>query len=221
VKFDEGKRLTERFLMNLTASPEILIATRNKGKLHEFQSMLADSAFRLRSLNDFPHATEVEETGNSFRANAILKATDYASQTGLLTLADDSGLEVAALGGAPGVYSARYAGVGASDAERTAKLLAELSSTSDEERRARFVCVIALADAEGAQVETFTGTCEGHIAREPRGHHGFGYDPVFIPDGYQASFGQLSATIKQEISHRARALMKAKAFLLERFHTRA
>jgi XTP/dITP diphosphohydrolase len=138
-----------------------------------------------------------------------------------LTLADDSGLEVAALGGAPGVYSARYAGVGATDAERTSKLLLELASTGDEERRARFVCVIALADAEGAQVETFTGTCEGSIAREPRGTHGFGYDPVFIPDGYQESFGQLSSAVKHKISHRARALQKACAFLLERFRERA
>lgn len=203
--------------MNLTARTELLIATYNSGKLHEFQSMLTGSPFRLRSLNDFPSVQEVEETGDSFTANAILKAQGYAAQTGLLTLADDSGLEVAALGGAPGIFSARYAGDGASEAERTGKLLKELLETGDAGRRARFVCVIALTDSEAGQVETFRGTCEGHIAFEPRGMHGFGYDPVFIPDGYQETFGELSSVIKEKISHRARALKAARAFLLEHF----
>ncbi|MBV9209056.1 MAG: XTP/dITP diphosphatase [Acidobacteria bacterium] len=199
----------------------ILIATHNEGKLREFQSLLAESSYRLHSLKDFPSVAEVEETGDTFAANAMLKAIGYAAQTGLLTLADDSGLEVVALGGAPGVYSARYAGAEATDAERTVKLLSELSGTPDEERRARFVCVIALADASGTQIETFTGACEGSIAREPRGTHGFGYDPIFIPDGYQETFGQLPTAVKQKISHRARALTKAQAFLLRHFPSNA
>jgi XTP/dITP diphosphohydrolase len=203
--------------MNMTAPTEILIATYNQGKLHEFQTMLRGYPFRLRSLNDFLSVREVEETGDSFAANAILKAQGYAAQTGLLTLADDSGLEVVALRGAPGIFSARYAGVEASDAERTTRLLREISETGDVERRARFVCVIALNDSGTKQVETFRGTCEGRIAFEPRGANGFGYDPVFIPDGYHETFGELSSAIKEQISHRARALQAARAFLLERF----
>jgi XTP/dITP diphosphohydrolase len=205
----------------LNALTQILIATHNRGKLREFRSMLAGFPFELRSLNDFPAVTEVAETGSSFEENAVLKARGYAKQTGQLTLSDDSGLEVAALGGAPGVFSARYAGVEASDAERTARMLEELAHTGDAERRARFVCVIALTDAATINVETFKGTCEGRIALSPRGTHGFGYDPVFIPDGYQETFGELSDAVKQRLSHRARALEAARAHLLERFHTRA
>lgn len=192
---------------------EILIATRNMGKLLEFQQMLESLPFILRSLDDFPFASEVEETGQSFLENALLKAQVYAAQTGLRTLADDSGLEVDALGGAPGIYSARYGGAEASDADRVAKLLRELSSTGDRARRARFVCVIALSATEAREVKTFTGTCEGRIALEPRGTNGFGYDPVFVPDGYEESFGELSPDIKHEISHRARAIEAAKNFL--------
>jgi XTP/dITP diphosphohydrolase len=205
----------------LHAPTQILIATHNPGKLLEFRSMLAGFPFTLRSLNDFPTVTEVAETGSSFEENAVLKAHGYAKQTGHLTLADDSGLEVEALGGAPGIFSARYAGAGASDAERTAKMLEELSNTGDTERRARFVCVIALTGADIPRAETFNGTCEGRIALSPRGTHGFGYDPVFIPDGYQETFGELPDTIKQRLSHRAHALEAARAYLLERFHTRA
>ncbi len=201
----------------MTEPQEILIATRNSGKLQELQELLYGFPFQLRSLNDFPFSTEVEETGSSFADNAVLKAREYARQTGLWTLADDSGLEVDALGGAPGIFSARYGGAGASDADRIAKLLEELSRTKDAARRARFVCVIALTGTQDTEVNTFTGTCAGQIAFEPRGTHGFGYDPVFVPDGYSESFGELPSEIKQEISHRARALKAARLFLLTHF----
>jgi XTP/dITP diphosphohydrolase len=201
--------------MNQRRPTELLIGTRNAGKLLEFQSLLADLPVELRSLNDFPAATEIEESGRTFEDNALLKAKGYAKQTRLWTLADDSGLEVDALGGAPGVFSARYGGVSATDAARINRLLNELSRTDEKERRARFVCVIAITDSTAGQFKTFTGTCEGRIARAPRGTHGFGYDPVFIPDGYMETFGELPAAIKQQISHRARALKAARAFLLD------
>jgi XTP/dITP diphosphohydrolase len=195
---------------------ELLIATRNAGKVHEVEALLDGLPLRLRSLAEFPEIGEVEETGTTFAENAALKASSYAAQTRLWSLADDSGLEVEALGGAPGVFSARYAGgAGASDADRIAQLLAELSRTHDAERRARFVCVIAISDPAARLVNTSIGTCEGSIAHAPRGVEGFGYDPVFIPDGYQQSFGELSPEIKQRISHRARALEAARSFLLD------
>jgi XTP/dITP diphosphohydrolase len=202
--------------MNALTS-ELLLATRNAGKLREVRSLLSDLSIHLLNLTEFPETTEVEETGETFAQNAALKASVYARQTGRLTLADDSGLEVDALGGAPGVFSARYAGAGASDAERNARLLAELAHTTETKRRARFVCCIAIADADARIVNISTGICEGHIANEPRGANGFGYDPLFIPDGHAQTFGELSQEIKQQLSHRARALTDARAFLLEHF----
>ena len=197
--------------------PEILIATRNRGKLREAQELLSGLPVRWRNLAEFPETGEVEETGATFTENASLKAQAYAAQTGLWTLADDSGLEVDALGGAPGIYSARYAGAGATDAERIALLLEELRHVDERARHARFVCAIAFADTKGDVINVSLGTCEGRIAREPRGAGGFGYDPVFIPDGYDESFGQLSSEIKAQISHRARALQSTRAFLLKNF----
>ena len=193
----------------------LLLATYNRGKLREFQDLLSMLPLQLWSLTDFPNLSEVEEVGRSFTENAILKARGYAAQTRLLTLADDSGLEVDALGGAPGILSARYAGEVASDADRVNKLLTELSSTNDVKRRARFICVIAVFDSRTRKIVTFNGKCEGHIAYEPHGINGFGYDPVFIPDGYAESFGTLSASIKQRISHRSHALRGAAVFLRE------
>lgn len=193
-------------------TPELLVATRNEGKAREFAALLGAAPLRVRSLADFPHAPEVEETGATFAENAALKARAYASATGLWTLADDSGLEVDALGGAPGVFSARYGGL-ATDAGRTARLLEELARTNDRARRARFVCVIALALPPSDRLHLFEGTCEGRIARAPRGTHGFGYDPVFCPDGYRQTFGELPDETKANLSHRARALQKALAFL--------
>lgn len=200
---------------------ELLIATRNPGKVREVQSLLGPLPLRLRSLAEFPAATEVEETGSTFAENAAIKARAYAAQTGCWTLADDSGLEVEALNGAPGIFSARYGGTQATDAERIGLLLKALSRTGDDARRARFVCVIAVVAPTSDHLELFTGTCEGRIAREARGSGGFGYDPIFVPDGYDQSFSELPPEIKQQISHRARALQAALPFLLKHFSTRA
>jgi XTP/dITP diphosphohydrolase len=198
---------------------ELLIATGNKGKVAELRLLLAGLQLWLRDLAEFPRALEVEETGKTFADNAALKAQGYAVQTGLWTLADDSGLEVEALGGAPGVFSARYGGAGLTDTDRVKRLLEALSGTPAAERRARFVCVIAIADPNGRIMNLSTGMCEGRIIESPRGTHGFGYDPVFLPDGFEQTFGELSAEIKQDISHRALALKAALSFLADCFQT--
>jgi XTP/dITP diphosphohydrolase len=198
---------------------ELLIATGNKGKVAELRSLLAGLPLRLRDLAEFPSAREVEETGQTFADNASLKAQGYAEQTGLWTLADDSGLEVDALGGAPGVFSARYGGEGLTDADRVERLLAELSRVGARDRRARFVCVIAIADPHAHVMNLWTGTCEGRIVHAPRGTHGFGYDPVFLPDGFEQTFGELPAEIKHDISHRALALKAARSFLVNHFQS--
>lgn len=200
----------------MTSTPtdtELLIATRNAGKISELTRLLAGLPLRLRDLSEFPQVREVEETGLTFAENAELKARLYSRQTGLWTLSDDSGLEVDALGGAPGVLSARYAGARATDAERNARLLAELDGTRDEARGARFVCVIALFAPRAKDVELFSASCEGRIIREPRGTNGFGYDPLFVPQGYNQTFGELPDELKTRISHRARALAAARQHL--------
>lgn len=214
-----GFERTARVFCDMTENfpDELVIATRNPGKLLEVRELISDLPVTLKSLLDFPLTTEVEETGATFAENAALKASAYALQTGGWTLSDDSGLEVDALGGAPGIFSARYGGERATDAERVTLLLSELARTGDRERRARFVCAVALADASGRIINLSTGRCEGRIAHHPRGHHGFGYDPVFIPEGYEQTFGQLSSQIKQAFSHRARALEGTRAFLLKLF----
>ena len=196
---------------------KILIATKNSGKVKEIQELLAETPFQSRNLKEFPIIVEPEETGTTFVENAVLKAKSYALQTGIWALADDSGLEVEALDNAPGVYSAGYAGENASDGERVAKLLAELDRTGDENRRARFVCTMAVADETGAIMFTAEGVCDGKIAFEAVGKNGFGYDPVFIPDGFSETFGELSNDIKQRISHRKRAIYKI-IQQLRRFH---
>lgn len=196
---------------------ELLIATRNEGKVAEIRPLLAELPLRLRSLKEFPEIDEVEETGTTFAENAAIKARSYAESTRLWTLSDDSGLEVHALGGTPGVYSARYGGAGLSYDERIKRLLEELTLSGSEDRRARFVCVIAIASPEGEIVNLSTGTCEGAIAHAPRGTNGFGYDPVFVPDGFEQTFGELSTEIKEKISHRALALEAARLFLLRQF----
>ena len=201
--------------MTETLPKELLIATRNSGKLAEFRELLFDLPIILKSLRDFQMTAEVEESGNSFAENASIKAAAYALQTGAWTLSDDSGLEVQALGGAPGLYSARYAGRSASDAERLELLLAELARTGDPQRRARFVCAISISDPAGRVLNISEGLCEGRITHAPRGEQGFGYDPIFIPDGYEQTFGELPPEVKRKISHRARALYATRAFLLK------
>lgn len=197
----------------MNARQSLLVATRNVGKLQELRELLGDLPFDLYGLGSLPGILEIQETGESFIENASLKAAGYATQARLLTLADDSGLAVDALGGAPGVFSARYAGQGASDAERTKKLLAELSSLKEPMRSARFVSAVAIADSEGEILNVSVGRCDGHLAFAPRGSEGFGYDPIFIPVGYEQTFAELKPEIKNRISHRARALLGTREFL--------
>lgn len=199
--------------MDTKAHPELLIATYNAGKIRELTGLLSTLPLRLRRLSEFSQVEEVEETGKTFAANAELKARLYSRQTNLWTLADDSGLEVDALDGAPGVFSARYGGANATDAERNARLLAALSRTDDAERTARFTCAIALHEPAAGTTEIFAGTCEGRISQYPRGDNGFGYDPLFIPEGYAYTFGELPDELKQQLSHRARALAGVRAYL--------
>ena len=194
-------------------NPELLIATYNSGKLRELHELLGEHQFALRDLHSFPAVKVVAETGSTFAENAELKAAGYAQQTGLMTLADDSGLEVSALNDLPGVRSARYAGDGASDADRVDKLLLELAEVSKHERAARFVSTIVIADRTGAILHESTGICVGEIAYERRGENGFGYDPIFIPAGFGKTFAELPSDVKNQISHRGQALKKAAEFL--------
>jgi XTP/dITP diphosphohydrolase len=207
-------------LLEMDEPTELLVATGNAGKVRELWGLLSDLPLRLRLLSEFGDIPEAEETGATFAENATLKALHYSAQSGLLTLSDDSGLCVDALGGAPGIYSARYAGAQADYAERMAKLLCEIRAAGDAAaRRARFVSVIAIAAAKTGVVNTFEGVCEGRIAHEPRGTGGFGYDPIFIPDGHKQTFGELPDEIKRAMSHRARALAKAVRHLRRHFPT--
>jgi XTP/dITP diphosphohydrolase len=191
----------------------LLIATWNKGKQRELRQLLSDLPFALISLDDIPGLEPVLETGNTFVENACLKASVYARRSALLTLADDSGLQVDALRGAPGVLSARYAGEGASDQQRVEKLLADLSNVEAGSRTARFVSAVATATPKGRILNVSIGECEGRIAFEPRGSEGFGYDPIFIPAGYEVTFAELPGEIKNQISHRHSALENAREFL--------
>ena len=191
----------------------ILIATGNRGKLLEFQNMLADFPVRLLSLADFPDAPEVIESGSTFGENARLKAVGYATYTSVASVADDSGLQIDILNGGPGVLSARYGGEGAGFDTKMGMLLREIAAKGVNDRRARFVCHIAVADAAGRILHESEGICEGTIAREPRGNGGFGYDPIFIPKGYERTYAELPATVKREISHRSRAFRSIIPFL--------
>lgn len=191
---------------------KLLIATHNQGKIREYQALLADLPFTVVSLEAVGVTRDVEETGQTFAENAILKATTYAAWTGLWTWADDSGLEIDALDGRPGVYSARYGGPGLSDADRYRKVLAELAALPPTPWTARFQCVVALA-IPGGQVEMVDGVVEGTITDQPRGNNGFGYDPIFYLPAYQATMAELPILTKNQISHRAQASVKAKARL--------
>ncbi|HEX3251249.1 MAG TPA: RdgB/HAM1 family non-canonical purine NTP pyrophosphatase [Pyrinomonadaceae bacterium] len=191
-------------------SRRLLLGTRNPGKVKEITTILAGSGWSFSSLQDFAEVGPAAEDGVTYAENAIAKAQFYAAATGLWALADDSGLEVAALGGAPGVFSARYAGENASDADRRQLLLSELAKVNTLDRRAQFVAAVAIAKPDGAVLNVTEGICEGTIAFEPRGAGGFGYDPLFIPDGYNQTFAELTDDIKNRISHRGRALMRTR-----------
>jgi XTP/dITP diphosphohydrolase len=194
---------------------QLLLATRNPHKTREFAEILG-AGFDVHDLADAVELPVVEETGLTFEANATLKAVEASKHFQGLVVADDSGLEVDALDGAPGIYSARYAGEHASGAANVARLLVELAECAPGLRSARFRCSLALAQA-GTLLETFDGVIEGTIVDAPRGRGGFGYDPVFQPHGFDQTFGELSAVEKNRISHRAQAIRALRSALLAKF----
>ena len=188
----------------------LVIGTHNKGKAVEIKALLGDIGWTLLSLDQFETVAEATEDADTYSGNASAKASYYAQVTGEWVLADDSGLEVQALAGAPGVFSARYAGPNASDFQRRLKLLSELDGITD--RKAKFVCAAAIADPQGKIVKITEGICEGKISHSPRGDSGFGYDPIFLPSGYDLTFGELPDQIKNQISHRAKAIRALRNF---------
>jgi len=193
---------------------ELLLATSNQAKLKELKSLLCDLSYKLVTLSEIGINDKVDEVGNSLKENALLKATISASKSQLLTLADDSGLEVDALGGQPGVFSARYAGENASNGERIDYLLSQLKDVPWEKRRARFRCVIAICSPDG-RVEICSGACQGIIPLKPKGKLGFGYDPIFYLPRLGKTMAELPQDMKNRLSHRGKAVRKAYS-LLER-----
>lgn len=194
----------------------LLLATHNAGKLREFTQLLADLPLQLHSLAQLRPDLQVVEDGDTFEANATKKAVEVAAATGHLVLSDDSGLEVDALGGRPGVRSARFAGDHASDHDNNQRLVRELQSVPRGQRTARYRVVLALCDPTGplaGRVQLETGSCEGHITLQPRGEGGFGYDPYFVPQGHERTMAELPPTTKNQLSHRGQAARKMKQFL--------
>ena len=189
----------------MTTKPLLILGTHNRKKGEELAGLLAEAGLELRTLAEFPQAIDVVEDGKTFSENAALKATQQARHLGRWVLAEDSGLIVDALDGAPGVFSARYSGPGATDASNNRLLLEKLGETPLERRTARYVCQMTLSDPSGTIRAESEGACSGRILLEPRGTHGFGYDPLFEPEGYQGSFGELGPAVKTRLSHRARA----------------
>lgn len=184
---------------------ELVVATRNKGKLREIRDLLEGMKVIVTSIADYPGAPEIIEDGNSFRENALKKAVTMAEYTNQLTMGEDSGLEVEALGNAPGIYSARYSGEHASDEQNNRKLMEELKGVPLEKRRAKYRCCIALVTDEET-IGIVEGECSGLITTEARGTNGFGYDPYFLVPHYNKTFGELPSTVKAQMSHRAHAL---------------
>jgi XTP/dITP diphosphohydrolase len=191
----------------------LVVGTRNRKKLEEIRDLLGDLGVELRDLSGWPDAPEVVEDGVTFEANARKKAVDLARALGHWVLGEDSGLVVPALNGRPGVYSARYAGVQGDDAANNQRLLAELAPLPDDRRVAYYVCTAALADPQGNVLAVVEGRCHGRIVHELRGTGGFGYDPLFLIPEYHRTFGELSPTVKQALSHRARALEQLRPWL--------
>ena len=196
--------------------PKLLLATNNKAKVREYKDLLKDLLFELVSLAELGINTRVNEVGESLEENARLKATTLARESRLLVLADDSGLEVDALGGEPGRLSARYAGEGASDKDRINYLLARLKDVPGEKRSARFRCVIAIARPDG-EVELCSGECHGFITLEPRGEEGFGYDPIFYLPELGKTMAELPLEVKNQVSHRGQAARQAIKLLRGRY----
>jgi len=189
---------------------KLVLATQNSGKISEFRQILADkSCISMRSLLDYPTVPDINENRSTFAGNSIKKAIEVSKHTDTATLADDSGLEVDALNGNPGILSARYAGKNATSDQLISKVLKELEGTPDTKRTARFRCAIALvipSCTDGMVIEVVEGICEGKITFQKQGEDGFGYDPIFVPLGYNQTFAELGTEIKNKISHRAKAL---------------
>lgn len=190
---------------------KLIIATRNKGKVTEIKASLSMLGIQVLGLDAFPPFDEIKETGNTFEENAAIKAAEVYEKVNVPVLADDSGLEVDALNGAPGVYSARYSGINATDELNNHKLLKELEKIPGENRKAKFVCVMVFYD--GKAVVSFRGECPGEIISEPRGTGGFGYDPLFMPSGFDKTYAELPLNIKNSISHRGKALAKVREYI--------
>lgn len=186
---------------------KIIAATKNRGKLKEIAQLLSDLPYDVISMTDAGMTDDIDESGATFEENALIKARAVWKVTGETVIADDSGLEVDHLGGAPGVYSARYAGEGATDADRNHKLLSALAGVPADKRSARFVCAEALIFPDGREL-VVRGTCEGYIAEEPAGDNGFGYDPLFYVPEFGLTIAQMDAELKNSISHRGNALRK-------------
>ena len=192
---------------------KLLIASSNRGKIEEIKKIISDLPFNITGMGKYPELKKVNEDGDSFTANALKKARQRADETGLLTLADDSGLEVEYLEGKPGIYSARFAGPDASDKDNNRELLQLLKGVPPDKRRARFKCVIAIVDPLFKREFTVDGICEGRILKEPRGSNGFGYDPLLFIPQFGKTMAELTMAEKNKISHRANALARAKNVL--------
>lgn len=189
----------------MTTPRTIVLASRNKKKAREVAEILAPAGFQVVPVTEFPDVPEVEEDGLTFAANAAKKASEVAMRLNQWVIGEDSGLQVDALGGAPGIYSARFSGPGATDDLNNQKLMAELAGVPDEKRGAGYICSVALSSPSGNIRIACEGTCRGRILREANGEGGFGYDPYFLIPEYHLTFGQLSSVVKHRLSHRARA----------------
>ena len=192
---------------------ELIVASRNKGKVKEIMELLSGLPFKVSSLSEYPHIPEIIEDGKTYRANALKKAREVARATGKMAMSDDSGIEVKVLGNAPGIYSSRFAGIGASEKARNKKLFAMLKGVPFSGRQARYRCVIALVNAKGQELGVVQGTCSGYVTTRDIGENGFGFDPLFLLKRYNKTFGQLPPQLKAKISHRARALKKFRLLL--------
>ena len=192
---------------------ELIVASRNKGKVREIMELLTGLPYKVTSLLDYPQIPEIIEDGKTYRANALKKAREVALATGKMAMSDDSGIEVKALNNAPGIYSARFAGEGASEKARNQKMFTMLKGVPMHKRQARYRCVIAFVDAKGREIGVVQGTCSGYVTTREIGENGFGFDPLFLVKRYNKTFGQLPDSLKAKISHRARALKKFRLLL--------
>ncbi len=195
---------------------ELIIATTNQGKLREIKELLMDLNLNITSLKDYPNAPEIIEDGQTFAQNAFKKASIISAYTKKMTIGEDSGLEIEALGNEPGIYSARFSGPNATDAKNNQKMLRSLRGLPSKERGARYRCAVSIVD-DSQEMASVSGVCSGVITGKARGANGFGYDPYFLIARYQQTFGELDPCVKARISHRARAFKKVKKVLIDYF----